>query len=91
VCVATHIYGVLEQLGRARLLEKARRVASSRIVLLDSGRPASVPAEQWQERSSGLDEHVYNVHRRHFEAQEIADEIDGLVLFEGQFDVVIAA
>ena len=90
-CVfATHIYGILDESGRDALLEEARRVAS-RMVVVDSGRPAGVPAEQWQQRTSGLDEQIYNVLRRHFDAQELADEVGGQVLFAGRFYVVVAS
>lgn len=91
-CVfATHIYGILDELGRDALVKEARRVAS-RMVVVDSGRPAGVPAEQWQQRTSGLDDKLYNVHRRHFDAQELADELrGGQVLFAGRFYVVVAS
>ena len=90
-CVfATHIYGLLDESDRATLLREARRVAP-RIVVLDAGRPAGVPAEQWQQRTSGLDQQIYNVHRRHFDARELADEIGGQVLFAGHFYVVVTS
>jgi Methyltransferase domain len=87
---AGHIYGILDEPGRCALLSEARRVASE-IVVVDSGRPAGVPAEQWQERSIGQDGEVFSVFRRHFEAQELADEIGGRVLFAGRFYVVVVA
>ena len=88
-CVfATHIYGILDGSDREMLLREARRVAS-RIVVLDSGRPAGVPSEQWQQRTSGLDQRVYRVLRRHFGAQELADEIGGRVVFAGRFYVAV--
>jgi ubiquinone/menaquinone biosynthesis C-methylase UbiE len=90
-CVfATHIYGILDQRDRDSLVREARRVAA-RIVVVDSGRPQGVPAEQWQQRSSGIDQQTYNVLRRHFEASELASEIGGQVLFAGQFYVVVAS
>jgi hypothetical protein len=55
----------------------------SQVVVLDSGRPAGVPAEQWQQRASGLDRQFYRVIRQHFDVQELADEIGGNVLFPG--------
>jgi SAM-dependent methyltransferase len=90
-CVfAAHIYGILDEPDRKVLLQEARRVAP-RIVMLDSGRPAGVPAEQWQRRTSGLDPRLYRVLRRHFDAQELADELGGQVLFAGRFYVVVAS
>ena len=88
--LATHIYGNLDEPDREVLRREARRVAS-RLVVVDSGRPAGVPAEQWQQRTTGSDQHVYNVLRRHFGAQELADEIGGVVLFAGRFYVVVAS
>jgi hypothetical protein len=90
-CVfATHIYGILGKPDRNMLLREARRVAR-RIVLLDSGRPAGVPAEQWQQRSSGLDQQLYSVLRQHFDAQELPDEIGGQVLFAGRFYALVTS
>ena len=90
-CVfATHIYGILGESDRNMLLREARRVAR-RLVVLDSGRPAGVPAEQWQRRSSGLDRQHYRVLRQHFDAQELADEIGGQVLFAGRFYVIVSS
>jgi hypothetical protein len=86
---ATHLYGILHPENRNTLLNEARRVAA-RVVLVDSGRPAGVPAEHWQQRSSGSGEKVYRVLRRHFDAHELADEIGGNVLFGGRFYVVVA-
>ena len=90
-CVfAAHVYGILDRSDRKALLREARRVAP-RIVVLDSGRPAGVPAEHWQRRTSGLDPRLYRVLRRHFDAQELADELGGQVLFAGRFYVVVAS
>ena len=85
---AAHIYGILAEPGRTALLQEARRVGSQ-IIVLDSGRPAGVSAEEWQQRTSGLDRRVYRVLRRHFDAHELADEIGGRVLFAGRFYVVV--
>lgn len=85
---AAHIYGILAEPDRATLLQEARRVGSQ-IIVLDSGRPAGVSAEEWQQRTSGLDRQLYRVLRRHFDAHEVADEIGGKVLFAGRFYVVV--
>ncbi len=61
------------------------------LVILDSGRPAGARAVQWQQRTSGLDQQLYRVLRRHFDAQELADEIGGQVLYAGRFYVVVAS
>ena len=61
------------------------------LVILDSGRPAGVLAVQWQQRTSGLDQQLYRVLRRHFDAEELADEIGGQVLYAGRFYVMVAS
>ncbi len=86
--LAAHIYGILAEPDRATLLQEARRVGSQ-IIVVDSGRPAGVSAEEWQQRTSGLDRQLYRVLRRHFDAHELADEIGGKVLFAGHFYVVV--
>lgn len=85
---AAHIYGILAEPDRTTLLQEARRVGSQ-IVVLDAGRPAGVSAEEWQQRTTGLDRQLYRVLRRHFDAHELADEIGGKVLFAGSFYVVV--
>ncbi len=85
---AAHIYGILAEPDRTTLLQEARRVGSQ-IVVLDAGRPAGVSAEEWQQRTTGLDRQLYRVLRRHFDAHELADEIRGRILFAGSFYVVV--
>jgi hypothetical protein len=87
---ASHVYGILQPSERVVLLVEARRVARQ-VVLLDSGRPPGVPAEQWQQRSVRSDGQVFRVLRRHFRAAELAAEIGGRVLFAGRFYVVVVA
>ena len=53
------------------------------------GRPEGVNAEEWQERTlPGGDS--YRVFRRHFDAEELAAEVGGVVLFAGQFYVLVS-
>jgi hypothetical protein len=85
---AAHIYGILAGPDRTTLLQEARRVGSQ-LVVLDAGRPTGVSAEEWQQRTTGLDRQLYRVLRRHFDAHELADEIGGKVLFAGSFYVVV--
>jgi SAM-dependent methyltransferase len=85
---ATHIYGLLPDTDRRALLEEARRV-SRELVVLDAGRPGGVPAEQVQNRT--LAGRSYEVYRRHFDAAELASELEGTVLFSGRFYVLVAA
>lgn len=87
---AAHIYGILAEHDRATLLHEARRVGSH-VVVVDAGRPVGVSAEEWQQRTSGLDRQEYRVLRRHFDAHELAHEIGGKVLFAGRFYVVVTS
>jgi SAM-dependent methyltransferase len=84
---ATHIYGLLVEQERLSFLSEARRVAD-RLVVLDAGRPAGVAAEQWQQRTLS-DGERFTVYRRHFNAEQLAGELHGQVLFSGRFYVVV--
>ena len=85
---AAHLYGLLLPSEREPFLAEAHRVASE-AVILDAGRPRGVSAEEWQERTlpgGGR----YRVFRRHFDADALAAEVGGVVLFAGQFYVLVA-
>ncbi len=84
---SAHLYGLLLPSERAPFLAEAHRVASE-VVILDAGRPPGVSAEEWQERTlpgGGR----YRVFRRHFDADALAAEVGGVVLFAGQFYVLV--
>jgi SAM-dependent methyltransferase len=84
---SAHLYGLLLPDERERFLAEAHRVASE-VVILDAGRPQGVSAEEWQERT--LPEGGrYRVFRRHFDADALAAEVGGAVLFGGQFYVLV--
>jgi hypothetical protein len=87
---AAHLYGILDEPARFKLLREVRRVAHQ-IIVLDAGRPGGVPAEHLQMRSSGSGPETYRVLRRHFTAQELADEFGGQVLFAGRFYVMVVS
>jgi hypothetical protein len=87
--VATHIYGILPQGKLRTFLAEARRV-SAEFIVLDSGRPSGVPAEQIQRRSLGGEE-TFEIHRRHFDAEALAEELGGHALFSGRFYVLVRA
>jgi hypothetical protein len=73
---------------RESFLAEAHRVASE-VVILDAGCPEGVNAEEWQERTlPGGDR--YRVFRRHFDADALAAEVGGVVLFAGQFYVLVS-
>lgn len=58
-----------------------------RTVMLDEAR--RVAAEVWQNRSLP-DSSRYRIYRRHFDAQQLAGEIGGNVIFAGSFYVMVA-
>ena len=85
---AAHLYGLLLADERRDLLAEARRVARE-VLILDAGRPEGVEAAQWQERTLN-DGRQYQVFRRHFDAETLAAEVGGQVLFHGTFYVLVA-
>ena len=85
---AAHLYGLLLADERRDLLVEARRVARE-VLILDAGRPEGVEAAEWQERTLN-DGRQYQVFRRHFDAETLAAEVGGQVLFHGAFYVLVA-
>lgn len=85
--IATHIYGILPPPQLGTFLTEVHRV-SEELILLDSGRPSGVPAEQIQRRSLGGDA-SFEIHRRHFDADTLAEELGGHVMFAGRFYVLV--
>lgn len=86
---AAHLYGLLLSGEREGLLTEARRVARE-VLILDAGRPDGVPEAEWQERTL-LDGTPYRVFRRHFDGETLASEVGGVVLFDGDFYVVVSS
>jgi SAM-dependent methyltransferase len=84
---AAHIYGLLIEQERLSFLSEARRVAD-RLVVVDAGRPVGVAAEQWQQRTLSGGER-FSIYRRHFDAEQLARELDGRPLFSGRFYVLV--
>jgi len=84
---SAHLYGLLLPSEREPFLAEAHRVASE-VVILDAGRPLGVSAEEWQQRTLP-DGGRYKVFRRHFDPDMLAAEIGGVVLFGGQFYVLV--
>jgi hypothetical protein len=82
-----HLYGLLLPDERAALLSEACRVGRE-IVILDSGRPTGVRAEEWQTRTLP-DGSEYSIFRRHFDINALIDEVGGEALFSGQYFVMI--
>jgi hypothetical protein len=87
---AGHIYGILDKPGRYALLTKrAGSHARSSWSILDD--LPVCPQSNGSNALFGQDGEVFSVFRRHFEAQELADEIGGRVLFAGRFYVAVVA
>ena len=87
---ASSFYGLLQRPQRERFLAEARRVAGE-LVLVEptplfskSGR-----SEGWEERTLSNGSR-YRIYRRYFDAEGLAREIGGRVLFAGRW-VVMAA
>jgi hypothetical protein len=87
--IATHIYGILPTAQLGTFLDEAHRV-SEELIVLDAGRPSGVPAEQIQRRSLGGDT-SFEIHRRHFDADALAEELGGHAMFSGKVYVLVKA
>jgi hypothetical protein len=85
--LVSHLYGLLLPDERAALVAEAGRVADE-MVIVDSGRPAGVRAEEWQTRVLP-DGTSYPIYRRHLDVETLLDEVGGEALFEGLFFVIV--
>jgi ubiquinone/menaquinone biosynthesis C-methylase UbiE len=81
-----HFYGHLSLDERTVFLSEARRVAGELVVIDAALRPGAEP-EEWQERmlSNGSRHRIY---KRYLTSAQLAEELGGEVLFEGQRFVV---
>jgi ubiquinone/menaquinone biosynthesis C-methylase UbiE len=77
-----HFYGHLPLDERTVFLSEARRVAGELVVIDTALRPGIEP-EQWQERmlNNGSRHRIY---KRYLTSAQLAEELGGEVLFEGQ-------
>lgn len=87
--LAGHFYGHLPTHERRAFLVEVRRVAAE-LVVVDSGRRPGVGAEQWQERVLN-DGSRHQVYKRYLTAAELASEIGGAPLLDGQWFVAAQA
>ena len=87
--LATHIYGLLRKPERGSFLAEAHRVADE-LLVLDASRPMGVAAEQTQRRTLSGGER-FEIYRRHFDAEELAQELTGQPVFAGRFYVLVIA
>jgi demethylmenaquinone methyltransferase/2-methoxy-6-polyprenyl-1,4-benzoquinol methylase len=84
-----HFYGHLEERERETFLREARRVAPE-LVVVDSALREDVSPEEWQERVLD-DGSTWNVYKRYFAPDELADELGGRTLFAGRWFVAVQA
>jgi demethylmenaquinone methyltransferase/2-methoxy-6-polyprenyl-1,4-benzoquinol methylase len=82
-----HFYGHLEEDDRVRFLAETRRVAGE-LVVIDSALHDGVEPVEWQERVLN-DGSRWEVYKRYFVAAELAEELGGEVLFDGNWFVVV--
>jgi ubiquinone/menaquinone biosynthesis C-methylase UbiE len=86
--VTGHFYGHLREDERVRFLAEARRVAGE-LVVVDSALREGVEPVERQERLL-TDGSRWEVYKRYFEAQELADELGGgEALFAGRWFVAV--
>jgi ubiquinone/menaquinone biosynthesis C-methylase UbiE len=85
-----NLLGVLLPPERAALVEEARRVASE-LVVFETSAALVEKAEHWQERTLS-DGSRYEIYRRYFTAEDLAEEIGGgRILFDGDHFVMVAS
>ena len=85
----SYFYCHLEEEERARFLAESRRVARE-LVVVASVPGEGDPLERWEERRLG-DGSTWTVFKRVFTGAQLADELDGEVVFEGGWFVVVRA
>jgi ubiquinone/menaquinone biosynthesis C-methylase UbiE len=87
--LTSHFYGHLLPGERDAFLSEARRVGAE-LVVVDSALRKDLAAEEWQERTLN-DGSRHRVYKRFFVGAQLAEELDGEVLHEGSWFVVVAA
>jgi ubiquinone/menaquinone biosynthesis C-methylase UbiE len=86
---ASYFYCHLEEPERTRFLAEARRVAPELVIV--ASRPGEGdPRERWEERRLKDGSH-WTVYKRVFTGPELAVELGGEVVFEGDWFVVVRA
>jgi SAM-dependent methyltransferase len=84
-----HFYGHLPPAERAGFLAEARRVAPE-LVVIDSARRPGTDPEAWQERILN-DGSRHRVYKRYLTGPQLADELGGEVLLDGEWFVAARA
>jgi len=80
-----HFYGHLPPDERVRFLGEARRVAGE-LIVIDSARRPGHDAEQWQERILN-DGSCHRVYKRYLSGHQLAQEIGGQMMLDGNWFV----
>jgi demethylmenaquinone methyltransferase/2-methoxy-6-polyprenyl-1,4-benzoquinol methylase len=86
---ASYFYCHLEERERDRFLAEARRVARE-LVVVGSVPGRSDARARWEERRLRDGSH-WTVYKRVFTGEDLADELQGQVVFEGDWFVVVRA
>ena len=84
---ASYFYCHLEEPERKRFLAEARRVAPE-LVIVASVRGEGDPAVRWEERRL-KDGSRWTVFKRVFTGPQLAEELNGTVVFEGDWFLVV--
>jgi ubiquinone/menaquinone biosynthesis C-methylase UbiE len=85
----SYFYCHLEEEERRRFLGEAQRVAAELVVVASVRGEGDAP-ERWEERQL-KDGSTWSVYKRVFEAADLAEELRGEVLFEGDWFVIVRA
>jgi SAM-dependent methyltransferase len=85
----SYFYCHLEGEDRRRFIEQARRVARE-LVVVASVRGDGDAFERWEERRL-RDGSTWSVYKRVFEGPDLAAELDGELLFKGDWFVIVRA
>jgi ubiquinone/menaquinone biosynthesis C-methylase UbiE len=86
----SYFYCHLEEADRTRFLAEAKRVAAELVVLGSRTEAGEDRPERWEERTLE-DGSTWQVFKRYFQPEQLADEIDGEVVHAGRWFVVARA
>jgi demethylmenaquinone methyltransferase/2-methoxy-6-polyprenyl-1,4-benzoquinol methylase len=83
----SYFYCHLEEEERRRFLEESRRVARELVVVASVRGDGDAP-ERWEDRRL-KDGSMWSVYKRVFEGADLAEELDGELLFKGDWFVIV--
>ncbi len=87
--IASHFYGHLNLPDRDAFLAEAHRVASE-VILVEAPPGHAAHAGGWEQRKLN-DGGTFSIYTRYFEPRQLADELGGSVVFEGEWFVAVRA